>query len=342
MQVAVLGFGGIAEHGHVPAWLAQDGVTIAAVADVSAQRRERVADLLPAATVYEAPLDVLAHPKIDVLDICTPPSTHAALLMAACEYGIPCVVCEKPFVVSSQAFQAVARAREQSRTRVISVTNWKYSDHHALVTDVLRCGAIGTIERIEVRIARTNAAQGEDAWNPRWRTDAALSGGGILMDHGWHQLYLLLSWIGRPVQWVSATIRTLDDRHAPVEDDVQLEIECTGVRCCLHLSWAADRRETALSLTGSLGTMKVVDGAAWIERAGRKCMLPPLRSASQSSHHPEWFAAFFADTVLSPSSAAADASFAEAGSVMAAIEAAYTSSRLGGKRCSLVALTRTI
>ena len=53
LQGALIGFGFIAEKGHVPAYLtAPDKIQIAAVADVCAARREKARQILPHARIY--------------------------------------------------------------------------------------------------------------------------------------------------------------------------------------------------------------------------------------------------------------------------------------------------
>src|SRR5690349_17323060 len=52
-QGAIVGFGFIAEKGHLPAYLARRDFAVVAVADVCAARRELARKLLPQARIYE-------------------------------------------------------------------------------------------------------------------------------------------------------------------------------------------------------------------------------------------------------------------------------------------------
>src|SRR5207253_2582028 len=127
-RVGIIGFGSIAENGHLPAWEAFPGVEVVAVADLSAERLESAGRLLPEAQLYESASDLIAHSDIDTLDICSPPSSHARLIVAACDRGIRDIVSEKPFVLSGTEYADVARARERSGSRIVSVNNWMHSD----------------------------------------------------------------------------------------------------------------------------------------------------------------------------------------------------------------------
>jgi len=47
-------------------------------------------------TTYRSSQDLIADPEIDVVDICTPPMLHAAMIVDAVQAGKH-VICEKPF-----------------------------------------------------------------------------------------------------------------------------------------------------------------------------------------------------------------------------------------------------
>jgi predicted dehydrogenase len=75
------------------------GGTVTRVAVSDATRAEEAAALLGAAQGSRVAYDLIADDQVDVVHICTPNSTHAALAEAALEAGKP-VVCEKPLATS--------------------------------------------------------------------------------------------------------------------------------------------------------------------------------------------------------------------------------------------------
>src|SRR5947209_535280 len=153
-RIGLIGFGSIAENGHLPAWQSFDGVEVVAVADLSADRLDRARCLLPDAELYETPLALIERAGVDGVDICTPPSTHVDLIEAACKQGMADIVCEKPLVVSEEEFVRVAHARARSGSRVVSVNNWMHSDLNRHILTALRAGAIGTVEQAQISIGR--------------------------------------------------------------------------------------------------------------------------------------------------------------------------------------------
>ncbi len=329
-RIGLVGFGSIAEHGHLPAWRSLEDVDIVAVADISGARLEHARRIVPGVAVYDSPADLIERADVDGVDICTPPGTHVNLIIAACKRGIADIVCEKPLVLSEEEYLAVARARRVSGSRVISVNNWAHSGLNRMVRRTLAAGAIGRVREVTLRVGRTDIALGNAGWNPRWRTDVQHAGGGIILDHGWHQLYLLMGWIGEPVQMVSATTRTVDARHLPVEDEAIIDMRFPAASGHMELSWTAGGRENDGVIRGTRGTITTFDDRIEIDGDGGQRAVPFGDRVSRSSYHPEWFAAVFRHTVLVKSTCEADRNFAEAGAVIGTIRAAYRSASTDG------------
>jgi predicted dehydrogenase len=329
-RIGLIGFGSIAEYGHVPALQSFPEVEVAAIADVSPERLARARELLPDAALYDAPFDLIAGADVTGVDICTPPNTHADLIVAACARGLADIVCEKPLVLTEDEYCRVARARAESGSRVISVNNWMHSDLYRHVSSVLREDSIGSIHSIELRTGRPAAALGNRGWMPRWRTDLAHSGGGIILDHGWHQFYLLLGWMGEPIQSVSATARTVDPRHAPVEDEATVDVHFTRGTGRVELSWTAQERTNGGFIEGSDGTIAIHDDHIEVKSGAGTRELQFAGRLTQSSYHPDWFEAMFRCTLMSGDRTEADRNFLEAGVLVSTIQAAYDSAKAGG------------
>ncbi|HEY8685647.1 MAG TPA: Gfo/Idh/MocA family oxidoreductase [Chloroflexota bacterium] len=329
-RLGMLGFGSIAENGHLPALQSFPGMQVVAVADVSPERLARARELLPGAALYDSPHKLIADADVTGVDICTPPNTHADLIVAACERGLGDVICEKPLVLTEDEYRRVARARAASGSRVVSVNNWMHSDLNRHVSAVLEADTIGSILSIELQTGRPAAALGNGGWMPRWRTDLAHSGGGIILDHGWHQFYLLLGWMREPIQTVSATARTVDPRHAPVEDEAEVEMQFASGTGRVELSWTSKERTNRGFIQGSDGSIAIHDDRIEVQSGVKTRELPFAGRLTQSSYHPDWFQAMFRRNLLDEDRTEADRNFAEAGALVSAIQAAYDSAKAGG------------
>lgn len=331
-RIALAGFGSIAEHGHLPALRAL-GYEVVAVADVTPERLIRAQALLPGAELFSSPEALIASAQAEVLDICAPPSTHADWMVAACERGIPAIVCEKPFVLSIDDYARVAAARARSGATILSVNNWMYSDLYQTVAGVLASGRIGELRSIRLHTARTGAARGHAGWSPQWRIDLAHAGGGIVLDHGWHQLYLLLNWFGSQVESVSARTRTADPRHAPVEDEADIELHFPGGEAALELRWTAEDRSNGGDVRGTTGEIAIYDGSIVVHNGAIVEEIPFGGRLTESSSHPDWFESMFAVDIVDTGRDEAARTFAEAGTLVSLVTAIYRSARMDGAAC---------
>lgn len=95
LTVAVAGAGRWAEHAHVPGWLRDPRVEVAAVVDVDRARAEAMAALFGIARGTDDLRSILEDPTIDVLDVATGNDAHFDLSWAALQAGKH-VLCEKP------------------------------------------------------------------------------------------------------------------------------------------------------------------------------------------------------------------------------------------------------
>lgn len=290
---ALVGFGEVAANGHWPGYASSAEATIAAVVDRSASRRELASRLSPGLATF-ATFDELAASAtaVDFVDVCTPPALHPEPILAAVARGWH-VLCEKPFVLDPAVLGAIRDRAASAGVAVVPVHNWKYAPIVRRATSLLRAGRIGTLRRVEIETSRLRAAPTAERDRPNWRRDQAIAGGGILMDHGWHSVYLALHWFGRSATAVRATL------HHPagggVEDEARVSIEFPGGEAVITLTWNGDTRANTMRLEGDRGEILLADDTLHVRGdPGESATFPAL---SAGSHHDDWFAAMLPDVV---------------------------------------------
>jgi predicted dehydrogenase len=289
---AIVGFGKVAAEAHVPGLRAARGFEITAVVDPSEERRTEASSALPGVATYaELAAVAEAGSKLDFVDIAAPPSTHAATAIDALGRGLH-VLCEKPLAIDSAEIGELRRAVRRSGHTLFTVHNWKYAPLFRRLQGLLRAGVIGEVGEIEWQVLRASAPQG--AADQGWRLDREQSGGGILMDHGWHAFYMMLFLTGREPTAISAA--TSGELGYGVEDSARCELEFPGIRARIELRWGASERRTAGVARGALGEIRFEDDRVEVALAGKPPEVtrfaPPL---SASSYHPEWFPALLED-----------------------------------------------
>ena len=311
---AIIGFGAVAANGHWPAYAKSDKAKIVAVVDRTVERRQAARETIPSVKTF-ASIEELGS-GIDFIDICTPPALHGPPMRFALEQGWN-VLCEKPFLLDGAELESVRHEARKSQRAVVPVHNWKYAPIIRRATEALRSGAIGKLSDVQIETLRIEDCAAIDPDHPNWRREPALSGGGILMDHGWHAIYLARHWFGEDPLEVEAKLHRA---AIGIEDEATLTLRFPSGPARIFLTWRADRRQNTMRLTGDRGDIAINDDAL---NVGEETIR--FESAlSAGSHHPDWFAAMLPDVISSfDSPEESRAAFEEAATCLSVIRRAY-------------------
>ena len=331
---ALLGLGNVAVHGHLPGWLARRDCEIVAATDASPARQAECRERLPAARWHDSVATLLADERLDFVDICTPPSSHAALIEAALARGLH-VLCEKPLVGAPEELARLAGLARSAGAVLHTVHNWHHAPLVRATDAVIRGGRIGQVREVAWQTLRTQPAAA--AAGDSWRVDPAIAGGGVLTDHGWHVSYVIPRWVGEAPVGVSARLETRRHHRFAVEDTATLRLHFTRAVADIVLTWAADSRENRAWVIGTAGRIDIEDDTLVIRAEGREERRPCPPALSDGSQHPDWFIAV-ADEFLARLEArpAAPSPNLDEAAVCVAIEClARESSRRGGERLAL-------
>lgn len=102
---------------------------------------------------YEA---LLRDPKIDAVVLATPPSGHAAQIVAAAAAGKH-VFCEKPFTFSRKDAETAVEAVRKAKVTLGIGYNRRFHPEMAKLRERVRSGELGTIQHIESTMTFPNA-----------------------------------------------------------------------------------------------------------------------------------------------------------------------------------------
>ncbi|HEY1420727.1 MAG TPA: Gfo/Idh/MocA family oxidoreductase [Candidatus Dormibacteraeota bacterium] len=201
--------------------------------------------------------ELVARPDIDIVDICTPPGTHAEIAAAAAAAG-KAVICEKPLAVTyRQAAEAVDAVQ---RARVLSAVDFNYRKLPAvsLMKRMVDEGAIGA-----VRLVRATWLSDEfvDPSIPfDWRFDRTM-GGSTIADLGSHLIDMAV-WMAGSIAEVAAQsetfVRERSRRQVSVDDaSSTLARFESGARGVFEMARTAVRRpcDFSIELNGDRGTL---------------------------------------------------------------------------------------
>jgi predicted dehydrogenase len=317
LRGAIIGFGEVARHGHWPAYADSREAKIVAVVDRTEERRRAARESLPGVAIFATIDELAAGAKIDFVDICTPPALHGELMLDALARGWN-ILCEKPLVLDLVELEKARTLARESRRAVVPVHNWKYAPIVRRATEILRSGAIGPLREVEIETLRIQDCAVADPEHPNWRRDPTIAGGGVLMDHGWHAIYLARHWFGAGPSEVRASLHRPTPQE--VEDEATLTLVFPSGHAKIFLTWRASVRRSTMRLIGERGEIAIDDDTLRI--AGESIQFESGLSAG--SHHADWFAAMLPDVIASfHRSEAALESFEEAALCLSVIQRAY-------------------
>jgi predicted dehydrogenase len=272
LRGAFIGFGNVAAKGHLPGWQTVKDVQIVAATDPVAAQGRVFLETCPGGRWHKSVDELLSDKTLDFVDICTPPSSHAALIKRALDARLH-VLCEKPLATRIEDAQAIAAAAAGSGRAVHIVHNWLKApicERISALVDEVAVGALRTVR-----------------WQT-WRADPAVAGGGILFDHGWHALYCVVRWLGVPGA-VSALLEKRRFREWPIEDTATVTLDRANGSAQIFLTWSAQERANRIEVEGDRGRIEVIDDVVVLrsnKNEQRWSCPPPL---SQGSHHRDWF-----------------------------------------------------
>jgi predicted dehydrogenase len=254
IKVGLIGGGGIVD-AHIRGYRAYaDAIEVTAVADVVAETAQRRAAEL-AAAAYTDFRQMIMEADLDAVDICLPHYLHAEAIVAAARAGKH-ILCEKPLCLTVPQADEVRQAISAARVTLMCAHNQLYLPAVSKAKELLDQGILGTVYEVRTGDSFYNDFNPE---NMGWRASTATSGGGELMDSGYHPTYLMLHFAaGSPVE-ATALLSQHRLHFSEGEDSAQVLVRFdNGVVGHLVTSWAYEPPPGTekFSIVGELGSMQ--------------------------------------------------------------------------------------
>ena len=213
IKVAIVGNGGICP-AHVEGYLQfPDRCKIVALVDIIPGKAQKMKERFGLdCETYEDHHDILGL-DIDLVDICTPPYTHAEIAINALKAGIN-VISEKPMAASLQECDAMIRARDESGKKLSIIAQNRFRKSIRDVKALVDSGLPGKVRNVRIDSFWFRAHCYYDLW---WRGTWEKEGGGCTLNHAVHHIDMLGWMMGLPQKVTSILANTGHD-NAEVED----------------------------------------------------------------------------------------------------------------------------
>ena len=152
--------------------------------------------------------DVIASEDVDLVDICTPGSSHAEVALGALSAGKH-VLCEKPLANTLDQARQLASAASKARQRgVFAMVAFNYRRVPAVASAraFVAEGRLGALRHVRAHYLQDWLVDPE--FPLAWRLDASQAGSGALGDLGAHLIDLVRHLTGDEFQEVAAQLET--------------------------------------------------------------------------------------------------------------------------------------
>lgn len=246
LAVGVVGAGWMATDYHIPAFTSHPDTRVVAFAERDEERRRTVESeqSLPG---YSDVTAMLSATDLDVVSICTPPSTHEDIFLAAVEADCH-VLCEKPLALTVESARRMAHAAEAAG--VVTQVGYlhRYYRNYERAVKLLSNDLLGDV--VEVTVAHHSAPP-----SVGWYYNPALSGGGVARDLFPHTLDVLFELFDATPEVTDATVRSLRDRA--VEDAARVSLDFGGVPVDLSATWTQTEGVSRFLVVGTKGWLEL-------------------------------------------------------------------------------------
>jgi predicted dehydrogenase len=224
---------------------------IVACCDVSGDRAREFAKRYGIGLALHSYDELLAMEGIDAVSICTPPSLHYAMVIAALEAGKH-AICEKPFTSSLSLLDQVVEKQRKSDARVMPIFQYRFGPGFTRVRHLVESGLLG---RAYMSSVETSWYRGPDYYKVPWRGKFETELGGVLLTQAIHIHDLFLSLMG-PAKAVCG-FKTTRVNKIEVEDCAAISLEMAdGSLASLVATLGSARPTTRMRFCFENGTIE--------------------------------------------------------------------------------------
>ncbi|WP_144554293.1 Gfo/Idh/MocA family protein [Bacillus sp. X1(2014)] len=259
LRVGVIGCGSIAQHRHIPEYLANQNVELVAACDINEERVNEIAEKyeVEAYTNYE---ELVSSGIVDAVSVCTPNYLHAPISIAALNAGLH-VLCEKPMATSKQEAEAMIAAAKESGKKLMIAHNQRFVPSHQRARQLIASGEIGKIYSFRTAFGHGGpegwSVDGKDSWF--FEKDKAFVG--AMGDLGVHKTDLLRFVLGEEITEVGSFVETSAKAFADVDDNAVCILKTeNGIIGTLAASWAyVSKEDNSTIIYGEKAILRLED-----------------------------------------------------------------------------------
>jgi predicted dehydrogenase len=212
MRVGVIGCGWVS-NGHIAAWRKVKEADVVSVCDLNEGAAKSMAEKWKIDKYYVDYLEFLEKSDLDVVDICTPPSTHRSFMVQAMNESVNPIT-EKPMTMTVKEAQEIVDAKNRTGMKAGVIHNWLFEPTIRKAVSLIKEGALGEVISVEVEALNTKLdpmLSNPDHWCHKLV-------GGRVSEMLPHPIYLVRQFLGQEIKVESVQVSKVGD-YAWVNSD---------------------------------------------------------------------------------------------------------------------------
>jgi len=270
LKVAVIGAGFISSNRHLPAWRSLGKkIELVGLSELNREMGVKVGAQFKVKHVYADVVDMIAKEKPDVVDICTPPATHAKLALLAMEHGCHMLI-EKPMALTNPDCDAIVAGAKQHNVKVCVGHTGLFYEPFIRGRRMVEQGAIGKFQGMRVVISTPTdyMTSNRDHW-------AHKLPGGAIGETGPHAVYMSLAFMSRVEKVTVDGLKQLPQYPWSQYEDYRINlVGDTGISS-IHVNYASNQWMSWVEIAGSSGTLILDLHGRVVTRLNRSALTVP-------------------------------------------------------------------
>ena len=251
LEIAIIGCGYVTE-GHLNAWRKVPQAKVIAVSDLNEKLAEKTAQRWKIPHHYRTLSEILAQSRPNVVDICTPPQTHAAIAIEAMKAGAN-VLIEKPMTMTVNDAQAIFDCQKDTGVIVGVLHNWLFDEPILAARSLVEKGVVGEVFGVNVEALnsqRDPMVVNKNHWSHSFP-------GGRLSEMLAHPIYLLRYFLGGDLEINAVQVSKIGNYDWMKFDEFSAIFKVGPKMGRAYVSFNSSRDAIYVSICGKEGIIKV-------------------------------------------------------------------------------------
>jgi len=199
--------------------------------------------------VYNNIDDMIKDKKVDAIYLATPPNVHLTDALKCAKAGIPTYI-EKPVAMTYQDHTTLMDAFYETNTPVWGAYYRRGHERFIKLKELLEQQSLGNICFIQLKLCRN--ATPDEIDGTSWRIKPQISGGGLFMDLGVHQLDIM-NFIFGDVTDVQVRTQNLGNYYEPEDTIFATLTYQSGITLTATWCFVSHHQEDLIEIVGEKG-----------------------------------------------------------------------------------------